>query len=297
MIEARAISKHFGNHQALKDVSFRVEDGEIVALMGANGAGKSTLFDILATIDPDFEGEAAVAGYDVRRRPVEARSLIGYVPGRFSLYGDLSVAENLAFFAEAYGCKACDIETLSPFLWSSLTAFRDYRADTLSGGMKQKLSICCALVHNPSVLLLDEPTVGVDPVSRYDMWKEIGELRKQGVSVLVSTHYLDEAGLADRILFLHQGEKLLFETPEHIKGSYSHRLYTLPCTTAELPQLEAALTGMPGILDHYLWGDSLHITADAGYDGSPVCGHTPIPAEPGIEDVFIDTLSAGRGRL
>lgn len=296
MIETRAINKSFGAHHVLKDVSFRVEDGEVVALMGANGAGKSTLFDILATIDRDFEGEVEVAGYDVRRSPVEARGRIGYVPGRFSLYGDLSVSENLEFFAEAYGCSAGDIEAMSPFLWNSLKAFGDYRADTLSGGMKQKLAICCALVHNPGVLLMDEPTVGVDPVSRYDMWKEIGELRRNGVSVLVSTHYLDEAGLADRILFLHHGEILLYDTPDRIKASYGHQLYTFPCTSSELPQLEEAMAGVPGIIDHYLWGDSLHVTADSRYDGSPLCGHVPVPAEPGIEDVFIDTLSAGRRR-
>lgn len=297
MIASEAISKRFGLQQALREVSFRVEDGEIVALMGANGAGKSTLFDILATIDPDFEGNATVAGFDVRRSPVEARSRIGYVPGRFSLYGDLSVAENLAFFAGAYGCRAEDIGRFSPFLWRSIADFSDYRADTLSGGMKQKLSICCALVHNPAVLLLDEPTVGVDPVSRHDMWEEIGALRRQGVSVLVSTHYLDEAALADKILFLHQGETLLFDSPESIVRSYAHRLYTLPCAAAELPQLEAALAGTPGILDHYLWGDSLHITADDAYSGAPVCGRTPRRIAPSLEDVFIDTLTTGRTRL
>lgn len=297
MIEAEGIRKRFGSHQVLKGVSFRVEDGQIVALMGANGAGKSTLFDILATIDSHFEGKATVGGFDVRSRPRDARAHIGYVPGRFSLYGDLSVMENLEFFASAYGCRAADIEALSPFLWKSLEAFARFRADTLSGGMKQKLAICCALVHNPSVLLLDEPTVGVDPVSRYDMWKEIGALRDKGVSVLVSTHYLDEAGLADRILFLHEGEILLFDSPERIIQSYSHRLFSLPCTPAELPQFEAALNAEPGVLDHYLWGDSLHFTADAGYAGTPLCGRIPTPVEPGIEDIFIDTLSGRRKGL
>ena len=294
MIKAEGIRRRFGSHQVLKGVSFRVEDGQIVALMGANGAGKSTLFDILATIDPHFEGKATVGGFDVRSRPRDARAQIGYVPGRFSLYGDLSVMENLEFFAGAYGCRAGDIEALSPCLWKSLEGFTHFRADTLSGGMKQKLAICCALVHNPSVLLLDEPTVGGDPVSRHDMWKEIGALRDKGVSVLVSTHYLDEAGLADRILFLHEGEVLLSDSPERIIRSYPRRLFSLPCTPAELPQLEAALSAEPGVLDHYLWGDSLHFTADAGYAGTPLCGRMPTPVEPGIEDVFIDTLSGRR---
>ena len=297
MIAAEGIRKHFGSTHALKGVSFRVEDGQIVALMGANGAGKSTLFDILATVDPDFEGEAQVAGFDIRTRPKDARARIGYVPGRFSLYGDLSVAENLEFFAGAYGCRPEDINTLSPFLWKSLEDFSHFRADTLSGGMKQKLSICCALVHNPSVLLLDEPTVGVDPVSRHDMWEEIGALRDTGVSVLVSTHYLDEAGQADKIIFLHEGEILLFDSPERIIQSYTHQLFSLPCTPAELRQFEAALAAEPGVLDYYLWGESLHFTADAAFIAKPLCGRMPSPVEPGIEDIFIDTLSGGRKGL
>ncbi len=297
MIVAEGILKQFGSHQVLKGVSFQVEDGQIVALMGANGAGKSTLFDILATIDPDFEGSVAVADYDVRKNPREARSRIGYVPGRFSLYGDLTVAENLEFFAGAYGCRAGDIEALSPFLWRSIADFSGFRADTLSGGMKQKLAICCALVHNPSVLLLDEPTVGVDPVSRHDMWKEIGALRDKGVCVLVSTHYLDEATLSDKILFLDQGEILLFDSPADIVGSYSRRIFAFPCPSDELPQIEAALTAMPGVLEYYLWGDSLHITVDASFNAAPVCGHMPVAVSPGIEDIFIDTLSERRKRV
>ena len=297
MIAAQGICKQFGPRQVLKDVSFQVEDAQIVALMGANGAGKSTLFDILALIDPDFTGEASIGGFDIRTEARDARCCIGYVPGRFSLYGDLTVAENLAFFAGAYGCNAADIEQLSPYLWRSLVGFSDFRADTLSGGMKQKLAICCALVHNPSVLLLDEPTVGVDPVSRHDMWLEIGALRDKGVSVLVSTHYLDEAALSDRILFLHQGEILLFDSPAGIVGSYSHRLFSLPCQSAELSQIEAALAAEPGVLDYYLWGNTLHITADATFGGAAICGRIPVPIEPGIEDIFIDTLSERRPRV
>ena len=219
MIAARGISKRFGPRQVLKDVSFQVEDAQIVALMGANGAGKSTLFNILATLDPDFTGEASIGGFDIRTQARDARCRIGYVPGRFSLYGDLTVAENLAFFAGAYGCNASDIERLSPFLWRSLVGFSDFRADTLSGGMKQKLAICCALVHNPSVLLLDEPTVGVDPVSRHDMWQEIGALRDKGVSVLVSTHYLDEAYYCSRLTIMNGGRVVASGVPQELAAT------------------------------------------------------------------------------
>lgn len=219
MITGERIGKHFGATEVLKDVSFEVKDGEIVALMGANGAGKSTLFDILATIDPRFEGNAAIDGFDVRRHPAEVRERIGYVPGRLSLYEDLSVAENLEFFARAYGCRPEAIETLSPYIWKSIAPFAEKRTRTLSGGMKQKLALCCAMVHAPGVLLLDEPTMGVDPVSRHDMWEEIRALCRRGVSVLISTHYLDEATLSDRVLFLHRGEILLSDTPHHILAS------------------------------------------------------------------------------
>lgn len=295
MIAAEGICKRFGARSVLKDVSFRVEKGEIVVLMGENGAGKSTLFDILASIDPDFDGTASICGWDLHTHPREARGCIGYVPGRFSLYGDLSVAENLDFFAAAYGCDARDIASRSPFLWNGLAPFSGFRADTLSGGMRQKLAVCAALVHNPSVLLLDEPTVGIDPAARADVWKELSALRERGVSVLMSTHYLDEAPLADRILFLHAGEILLADSPAGMLRSFRHRIYNLPYPIAERPAAEAALEAMPGVLDHYPWGGSLHLVVDESFAAAPVCGRMPVPADPGVEDVFIDRLSQKEG--
>lgn len=219
MIACRRIGRSFGALAALRDVSFQLEDGQAVALMGANGAGKSTLFNILATLDPQFDGEAVVAGFDVRRQRAQVRERIGYVPGRFSLYDDLSVKENLDFFARAYGCRPESIEGLSPHIWESLVPFSGKRAGTLSGGMKQKLAFCCAMVHAPRVLLLDEPTTGIDPVSRQEMWDEIRSQCRRGVSVLVSTHYLDEAQRADRVLFLNRGQLLLDDSPQGILQS------------------------------------------------------------------------------
>lgn len=222
MIEVRGINKFFGKHQALHDVDFRVEPGEIVALMGANGAGKSTLFDILATVDPFFSGEAIVAGFDVRRQVADVRARLGYVPGRFSLYGDLTVQENLEFFARAYGSSPDAIRDIAPELWESLAPFTDLRAGNMSGGMKQKLTICCALVHHPAVLLLDEPTLGVDPQSRHDVWDALFKLGKKGVSILISTHYIDEAAWADKILLLHEGRKLIWGSPASVMASYEN---------------------------------------------------------------------------
>lgn len=220
MIEVRGINKWFGKRQVLQDVDFRVEPGEITALMGANGAGKSTLFDILATVDPFFEGEALVAGYDVKHQVPEVRASLGYVPGRFSLYADLTVRENLDFFARAYDASPDAIRDIAPDLWSGLAPFTELRAGNLSGGMKQKLTICCAMVHRPKVLLLDEPTLGVDPQSRHDVWDALHALRKAGVAILISTHYIDEAAWAQKVLLLHEGRILLWGSPESVMASY-----------------------------------------------------------------------------
>ncbi|MDO5322004.1 MAG: ABC transporter ATP-binding protein [Bacteroidia bacterium] len=288
MISAENISRIFGAHRALDDVSFSIEDGQLVALMGANGAGKSTLFDILATLDRKFEGFAGIDGIDVRKNPVDIRKHIGYVPGRFSLYNDLTVAENLDFFASAYGVATGRVSEVCPGLWRGLEPFSASRAGTLSGGMKQKLSICCAIVHTPSTLLLDEPTVGVDPVSRREMWEELDALKRQGTTILISTHYLDEASLADKILFLHEGRLLVFDTPARIIASFPHRVYSIPCAQADRNALLAALESGPSLIGHYVYGEAVHAVSDG-----PVTldGYEVTETEPSLEDVFINLLS------
>lgn len=205
MIEATHISKCFRKSKVLDDVNLSVGKGEIVCLMGSNGAGKSTLLDILATLDGSFDGEVRLMGLDSRKYQKEIRGKIGYVPGRFSLYEDLSVAENLSFFASVYGVSTRTINQQCPALWNDLQPFAGMRTQYLSGGMQQKLSVCCALVHEPLILLLDEPTTGIDIPSRKELWNELIYMKKQGMTVLVSTHYSDEARMADRILFLHHG--------------------------------------------------------------------------------------------
>ena len=205
MIEAIHISKYFRKTKALDDVSFSIRKGEIVSLMGANGAGKSTLFDILVTLDDAFEGEGYLMGMNIRTQQKEIRRQVGYVPGRFSLYNDLSVKENLTFFASVYGGTIDTVNKLCPALWESLQPFSKLRTGFLSGGMKQKLSVCCALVHAPSVLFLDEPTTGIDIPSRQDLWEALAQMKEQEMTVLVSTHYPDEAQKADRVMFIHRG--------------------------------------------------------------------------------------------
>lgn len=291
MIRGRHISRSFGRTRALDDVSFDVAGGEIVALMGANGAGKSTLFDIVSTVDPEFEGEVLVSGLPVRENATRVRKSIGYVPGRFSLYPDLTVQENLEFFATAYGCSPGAIEEVSPHLWQGLKPFAGLRAGNLSGGMKQKLAICCAMVHKPSVLLLDEPTVGVDPVSRHDVWEEIAALGSKGVAILISTHYLDEAVIADRILFLHQGRRILFESPADMLSAYPHRLYALECPVGRLQKVKAELSARSGVRGFYLRGGSMHITADGSFVPEDIDGKPLREINPTIEDAFMDKLS------
>ncbi|MDI9551035.1 MAG: ABC transporter ATP-binding protein [Bacteroidales bacterium] len=304
MVTAKDIRRRFGSHQALKGISFTLSDGEIIAVMGANGAGKSTLFDILATLDDRYDGTVEVDGANLRRHKKSIRPKIGYVPGKFSLYPDLTLEENLDFFASAYDASPSDIETQSPLLWESLKPFSTYRADRLSGGMKKKLSLCCAMVHAPSILLLDEPTVGIDPLSRKDVWNELKNLREKGVSILISTHYLDEATLADKVLFMHEGSVLLFDTPERILDTYRYTLIEIGISgetdNAALEKLRTILATTSCVLDCYAWGNYLHAVAESEQRVEEIAGTcrreygamiSVKTIRPTLEDVFMDTLS------
>lgn len=210
------ITKTYGSVTALNDVSFEVGKGELFGLIGPDGAGKTTLFRLLTTLMRPDRGSAKVEGLDVVDDYREIRKIVGYMPGRFSLYQDLSVEENLEFFAALFGGRPEDnYEMIAP-VYSQIEPFRKRRAGRLSGGMKQKLALSCALVHKPAVLLLDEPTTGVDAVSRSEFWDMLSGLKKYGISILVSTPYMDEAGRCDRIALINEGKILRIDTPENI---------------------------------------------------------------------------------
>ena len=210
------VSKSYGGLKALDGVSFEVNDGEIFGLIGPDGSGKTTLFRILTTLMNADEGYASVGGMDVTAEWRSIRASIGYMPGKFSLYQDLSVRENLQFFASLFGVTIQDNYELIAPIYSQIEPFKDRRAGKLSGGMKQKLALCCALVHAPKVLFLDEPTTGVDAVSRSEFWDMLQGLKAKGITILVSTPYMDEARLCDRVALIDKGRILCTETPKAI---------------------------------------------------------------------------------
>jgi len=224
-ISVNHISKSFGEVQALKDVSFQVKEGELFGLIGPDGAGKTTLFRILTTLLFANEGEATVAQYDVVEQYKDIRNHVGYMPGKFSLYQDLTVEENLNFFATIFGTTIEANYDLIKDIYVQIEPFKKRRAGDLSGGMKQKLALSCALIHKPKVLFLDEPTTGVDPVSRQEFWVMLKRLQKKGITILVSTPYMDEAALCDRIALIQDGEILQIDSPQEIVKHFPKKLY------------------------------------------------------------------------
>ena len=215
-IEVKGVSKHYGKVQALQDVSFSVGKGEVFGLIGPDGAGKTTLFRTLCTLLLPDKGTALVDGFDTVRQMKEIRQRVGYMPGRFSLYQDLTVEENLKFFATLFGTTVEAGYNSIKAIYSQIERFKDRKAGALSGGMKQKLALSCALVHQPSVLFLDEPTTGVDPVSRKELWEMLLMLRERGITIMASTPYLDEVRRCERVAFLDQGQIRGIDTPEVI---------------------------------------------------------------------------------
>lgn len=215
-IEIRNISKNYGDVKALSDVSLQVEQGELYGLIGPDGAGKSTLFHLLTTLMLPDEGTASVEGLDCVKDYQQIRKIVGYMPGRFSLYPDLSVEENLTFFASIFGTTIEENYDLVAPIYRQIEPFKSRRAGKLSGGMKQKLALCCALIHKPQVLFLDEPTTGVDVVSRIEFWDMLSSLREQGITILVSTPYMDEALRCGRTALINEGHILDVDQPQRI---------------------------------------------------------------------------------
>jgi ABC-type multidrug transport system ATPase subunit len=298
-VEARGLVRRFGDDAALHEVSFDVEPGELYGIIGPDGAGKTTLFRILVTLLLPDAGTARVLGRDVVKDLWNLRTRIGYMPGRFSLYPDLSVAENLAFFAALFDTTVAEArETIAP-IWVQLERFAGRRAGALSGGMKQKLALCCALVHRPEILFLDEPTTGVDTVSRREFWDLLARLRDEGLPIVVSTPYMDEAIRCDRVSLMQDGRLLVTDRPAEIGRGYPRPLFAV--RGADILGLLGALRGFPHAAAVWPFGEALHYT-DARRDASPgliarelaahvesagLSGVSMSPIEASIEDAFM----------
>ena len=229
VVIVEALRKKFGEEVAVKEVSFQVDSGRLFGLVGADGAGKSTLMRMLTTLIPPDGGEASVLGHSIRIDLRFIRSHIGFMPQHFSLYGDLSVAENMHFFADIFGVTGtARRERINKLLdFSRLGPFRRRSASKLSGGMKQKLALCCALVHSPQVLILDEPTTGVDPVSRREFWKILADLRDEGITILLATPYMDEAAWCDELVFMHRGTLLCRGAPKALIDDFTGAVFRI----------------------------------------------------------------------
>jgi ABC-type multidrug transport system ATPase subunit len=290
------LSKSCGNAVALRGVSGEVERSERFGIIGPDGAGKTTLLRILATLITPGGGRATVDGADVVHDCRAVRDRIGYVPGRFSLYPDLTVEENLTFFASVFGTTLRDNYHLIADIYRHLEPFRHRRAGKLSGGMKQKLALSCALIHRPSVLLLDEPTTGVDPVSRREFWEMLDRLKGEGITILVSTPYMDEATRCDRIALMREGRFLTVDTPQRIVDRFGRTLWAV--SGERMSKLLADLRQCPGVRSCYAFGHTHHITPDTdllSLDGLRRLlterGHTCVdirPIEATVEDCFLE---------
>ena len=255
-IKIQNISKYFKDKTALKNISFEVNEGELFGLIGPDGAGKTTLFRILTTLLIADEGTATVGNFDVIKNYKSIRNNVGYMPGRFSLYQDLTVEENLAFFATIFGTTIEENYDLIKDIYIQIEPFKNRRAGKLSGGMKQKLALCCALIHKPKVLFLDEPTTGVDPVSRKEFWEMLKRLQTKGITMLVSTPYMDEAALCDRIALIQDGKILEIDTPQEIVKHYPKTIYNVKANNMYL--LIESLKNYQNNYSVYPFGEFVH---------------------------------------
>jgi ABC-2 type transport system ATP-binding protein len=285
-----------GRVLAVDNVSFEVKPGELFGLIGADGAGKSSIFRILTTVLLADSGSATLAGFDVVKDYRQIRNRVGYMPGKFSLYQDLTVQENLEFFATVFGTTIKANMDLIKDIYDQIKPFSQRRAGKLSGGMKQKLALCCALIHKPEVLLLDEPTTGVDAVSRKEFWVMLKKLKSQGITIVVSTPYMDEAKLCERIALIQNGRIMSVDTPANIIRNYPEKLFAV--RSDNIYKLLKDFRGHPEIDSCFAFGEFIHITLkDRTASGLEMLnriatenGHRGIlikEIEPGIEDSFI----------
>jgi ABC-2 type transport system ATP-binding protein len=259
-VALKDITKVYGKEKtvAVDNVSFTVEQGELFGLIGPDGAGKTSIFRILTTLLLPDGGSATVDGHDIVKDYKLIRSSVGYMPGKFSLYQDLTIEENLNFFATVFGTTISENYHLIKDIYVQIERFKDRRAGKLSGGMKQKLALCCALIHKPTVLFLDEPTTGVDPVSRKEFWEMLKRLKEQNITIVVSTPYMDEAMMCDRIALMQGGKILSIETPNNIMNAYPDKLYAIKADNM-YSLLKSMATFQPAV-NTYAFGEFAHVS-------------------------------------
>lgn len=297
IIEASGISKNFGTVQALKNVSFSVNEGEVFGFIGPDGAGKTTLFRILTTLLIPDEGELMMMGENAISSFKKLRKKIGYMPGRFSLYQDLTVEENLEFWATVFGTTVKENYELIEDIYAHIEPFRKRLAGKLSGGMKQKLALSCALIHKPALLVLDEPTTGVDAVSRSEFWTMLSRLKSHNITIIVSTPYMDEAMRCDRVALIQNGNILSVDTPQKVREGFTRKMFVV--RSPEKYRLLLALRSYPETITAFPFGDSVHITLkndaveDSIHDhlkGAGLNNVTIAEEEAGIEDRFLELM-------
>jgi ABC-type multidrug transport system ATPase subunit len=290
------ISKSYKGLNAIQKITFEVKSGELFGIIGPDGAGKTTLFRILTTLLVADSGTASVAGMDVVKDFIALRKSVGYMPGKFSLYQDLTVEENLQFFATIFGTTLEENYDLIKDIYEQIEPFKTRRAGKLSGGMKQKLALCCALIHKPKVLFLDEPTTGVDPVSRKEFWDMLKRLQEKEITILVSTPYMDEAALCDRVALMQDGQLLQIDSPKNIVQKYPKAVYEIGAK--ERHKLIQVLRDFPNLYSVYPFGEYVHYTDNRddleipeleNYLKSKGLSEIYIGlTEPTIEDVFME---------
>ena len=297
IIESTGISKKFRETEALKDISFSVNESEIFGFIGPDGAGKTTLFRIVATLLKPDKGEMKVLGMDCVTGFKELRKNIGYMPGRFSLYQDLTVEENLNFYATVFGTTVKENYDLIADIYSHIEPFKKRLTGKLSGGMKQKLALSCALIHKPKLLILDEPTTGVDAVSRSEFWTMLAKLRQHNITIIVSTPYMDEAMKCDRVALIQNGSVLSIATPQKIRDGFSSKLFMVKAD--EKFKLITTIRRYPQTMTAYPFGDSVHVTFTgdlikesliAFLDESGLKNVTVEETQAGIEDRFLELM-------
>jgi ABC-type multidrug transport system ATPase subunit len=297
-ISCEGISKRYGNTLALDNLSFSVKKGEIFGFIGPDGAGKTSLFRILTTLLLPDSGSAIIENLDVVKDYKALRKILGYMPGKFSLYHDLTVEENLTFFAGIFKADIKQNYYLIKDIYDQIAPFSKRRAGKLSGGMKQKLALSCALIHKPVVLVLDEPTTGVDAVSRREFWEMLIRLKKEGITIIVATPYMDEAMLCDRVALVQHGKILATDTPAAITKAFPWQLFRI--RNSNSLSLLRKLKEHPGIYSADMFGEFVHATAEHGklnkgeiadFLTQAGLGETEVSeSAPGIEDCFIDLM-------